>query len=169
MVLPVAGAETRTACWEERSQVCGEIRLALEEVRRRTPVAGLHGTPGGRRQGPSSVGPQQALLLLLLLTALGQWAVELLQCTASLPGGSGQWKPAMHCPTAWGRWAVQLLVCRTVSLPRGSGQWNSCYALPHCLGAVGSATPAMPCLTAWGQWAVELLQCTATLPHQVPL
>ena len=37
-------------------------------------------------------------------------------------------------------------------------------ALPHCLGAVGSATPAMHCLTAWGQWAVELLQCTASLP-----
>ena len=36
---------------------------------------------------------------------------------------------------------------------------NSCNALPHCLGAVGSATPAMHCLTAWEQWAVELLQC----------
>ena len=69
----------------------------------------------------------------------------------------------MHCLTAW-----------------GSGEDNSCNALPHCLGAVGSATPAMHCLTAlravdsatpamhclaaWGQWAVELLQCTAPLP-----
>ena len=59
------------------------------------------------------------------LTALGQWAAELLQCTASLPGGSGQCNscnalphclgavgsgpPAMHCPTAWGQWAVDLL------------------------------------------------------------
>ena len=49
-------------------------------------------------------------------------------------------------------------------LPGGSGQCNSCNALPHCLGAVGSGTPAMHCLTAWGQWAVELLQCTAPLP-----
>ena len=46
----------------------------------------------------------------------------------------------------------------------GSGQWNFCYALPHCLGAVGSATPALHCLNVWGQWAVELLQCTASLP-----
>ena len=69
----------------------------------------------------------------------------------------------MHCLTALGQWAVELLQC-TASLPGGSGQCNSCNALPHCLGAVGSATPAMHCLTAWGQWAVELLQYTATLP-----
>ena len=52
----------------------------------------------------------------------------------------------MHCHTAW-----------------GSGQCT-CNELPHCLGAVGSATLAMHCLTALGQWAVELLQRTATLP-----
>ena len=69
----------------------------------------------------------------------------------------------MHCLTALGQWAVQLLQC-TASLLGGSGQCNSCNALPHCPGAVGSATPAMHCLTAWGQWAVELLQCTAPLP-----
>ena len=69
----------------------------------------------------------------------------------------------MHCPTAWGQWAVQLLQC-TASLPWGSGQRNSCNALPHCLGVVGSATPAMHCLTARGQWAVQPLQCTASLP-----
>ena len=66
------------------------------------------------------------------LTALAQWAVELLQCTAPLPGGSGQCNscnarphrlgavgsatPATHCLTAWGQWAVQLLQC-TASLP----------------------------------------------------
>ena len=70
MALPLTDAETQKAFWEERSQVCGEIRLALAEVRRRTPLAGLRGTPGGRRQGPSSVGPRQALLLLLLLLLL---------------------------------------------------------------------------------------------------
>ena len=37
--------------------------------------------------------------------------------------------------------------------PGGSGQCNSCNALPHCLGAVGSGTPTMHCLTAWGHWA----------------
>ena len=81
-------------------------------------------------------------------TAWGQWAVELLQCTASLHGGSGQWNSCNAPP----------------SLPGGSGQCNSCNALPHCLGAVGSGTPAMHRLTAWGQWAVQLLQCTASLP-----
>ena len=52
-------------------------------------------------------------------TAWGQWAVQILQCTASLPGGSGQCNScnalphclgavdsatsAMHCLTAWGQ------------------------------------------------------------------
>ena len=130
------------------------------------------------------------------LTARGQWAVQLLQCTASLPWGSGQWNscnalphclgavgsatPAIQCRTAWGQWAVELLPYTaalpwgqwavellqcTASLPGGSGQWNSCNALPHCLGAVGSATPAIQCRTAWGQWVVEPLQCTALLPR----
>ena len=84
--------------------------------------------------------------------------MDLLQCTASLPGGSGQCNsrstlphclgavgsgtPAIHCRTAWGQWAVELPQY-TASLPGGSGQWTFCNALPHCLGAVGSATPAM--------------------------
>ena len=75
------------------------------------------------------------------LTAWGQWAVELLQYTAPLPGGSGQWNscntlphclgavgcgpPAIHCPTAWGQWAVDLLQY-TAPLPGGSGQWIFC-------------------------------------------
>ena len=52
------------------------------------------------------------------LSARGHWAVQLLQYTAALPRGSGQWNscnalphypravgsatPAMHCLTAWG-------------------------------------------------------------------
>ena len=90
--------------------------------------------------------------------------MQLLQCTASLPGGSGQCNSnscnaqphclgavggatsTMHGLTAWGQWAVQLLQC-TASLPGGSGQWDSCNAPPHCLGAVGGATPAIHCLT----------------------
>ena len=80
------------------------------------------------------------------LTAWGQWTVQLLQCTASLPGGSGQcnsrttlphclWAvdsatSAMHYPTTWGQWAVGLRQY-TAALPWGSGQRNSCNALPH--------------------------------------
>ena len=94
------------------------------------------------------------------LTTWGQWAVQLLQCTASLPGGSGpcsccyalpnclgavgRGNPAMHCHTAWGH----------------SGQWNSYNAPPHPMGALGSATPAKQGVTAWGQWVVQLLQST---------
>ena len=99
------------------------------------------------------------------LTTWGQWAVELLQCTALLPGGSGQCNsrnalphcmgavgggtPAMHCLTAWGQWVVELLQC-IAPLPRGSGRWNSCNALPHRLGAVASGTPGgVWCGVAW--------------------
>ena len=39
VALLYADAVTQTACWEERSQVCNEIRLTLAEVRRRTPSA----------------------------------------------------------------------------------------------------------------------------------
>ena len=116
--------------------------------------------------------------------------MHIVQCTASLPGGRGQCSscnalphclgavgsgtPVTHCHTVWGQWAtqchtargqwaVELLQC-TASLPGGSGQWNSCNALPHCLGAVGSATPAAHCHTARGQWAAKLVSCTATVP-----
>ena len=65
MELSYTGVETRMACWEAPSHVCGEICLALAEVRRRTPLAGLRGTPGERFSGPSSMGPRHALLLLL--------------------------------------------------------------------------------------------------------
>ena len=53
------------------------------------------------------------------------------------PAAVGSAIPAMHCLTAWGQWAVQLLQY-TAALSGGSGQRNSCNALPHCLGAVGS-------------------------------
>ena len=113
------------------------------------------------------------------LTACVKWAVELLQGTASLPGGGRQWNlcntlphclgaqgsatSAMHCHTALGQWAVELLEY-TASLLGGSGQWESCNTLPHRLGAVGGATLAMHRFIAWGRWAVELLHRIATLP-----
>ena len=99
-------------------------------------------------------------------TAWGQWAVQLLQCTASLPGAVGSATPAMHSETP------------VMHCPTGSGQWNSCNALPHCLVAVGSATPAIHCLTACqipngGQtepWVhVLLAACGLLSSRQAPL
>ena len=81
-------------------------------------------------------------------TAGGQWAAQLLQCTATLPEDRGQCNSCSKLPHR----------------PRGSWQWNFCDALPHCLWAVGTATPPMQCHAAQGQLAVELLQCTAILP-----
>ena len=91
----------------------------------------------------------------------GQWAVLILQYTAALPGAVGT--PSLHLLTPRGQWAVQLLQC-TASLPGGSGPCNSCRALPHFPGAVGSGTPATHYLAAWGQWAVQVLQCIAAVP-----
>ena len=81
-------------------------------------------------------------------------------CPAAPLLWAGQWAALR---TAWGLWAMEIAL-RTASLPGGGGQCNSCNALPHCPGAVGSATPAMHCLSALGQWAVQLLQRTASLP-----
>ena len=87
----------------------------------------------------------------------GPWDVQLLQCTASLPGGSGQGNacnalphclravgtgaPTLHRHTVRGQWVVELLSC-TATLLGDSGQCNSCNAVPHCLGAWGSGSPA---------------------------
>ena len=90
------------------------------------------------------------------LTAWGQWVVQLLQCTTTPPGGGGQWSSYnARAPQLGGRGVLP----RRQSLPKERYSHN---ALPHCLGAVGSATPAMHCLTALGsgQWN----SCQA-LPH----
>ena len=96
-------------------------------------------------------------------TAWGQWAAQLLQCTASLLRDSGQWNSynALHSlPRGSGQWNSYNALH---SLPGGSGQWNPCNALPHCPGAEGSGTPAMHCHTARGQRAAELVQCAGPL------
>ena len=46
VALSYTGARTRMAYREERPQVCDEIRLALAEVRRRTPWRVCAGPPG---------------------------------------------------------------------------------------------------------------------------
>ena len=79
-------------------------------------------------------------------TACGQWTPEILQCTATLLGGGGQWNscnalphclgavdtrnPAMHCHTALGQWAVELLQC-SGSLPGGTGRPAQSVAAAH--------------------------------------
>ena len=96
-------------------------------------------------------------------SAWGQWAVQLLQCTASLPWSGGPWNSCdtpPHCPGALGC-ATPAIHCLTTWV---SGQWNSYIALPGCPGAVGSATPAINCRTSWGQRAVQLLQRFSSLP-----
>ena len=112
------------------------------------------------------------------LTAQGRWAPELVQCSASLPRGSGKWNfcnalpyylgaggsatHAMRCLTAWGHGVVELLGC-LATLSGGSGECNSCIALPHCPGN-GHCNSCDLCHNASGQWAVLLFQCTTTLP-----
>ena len=124
-------------------------------------------------------------------TACGHWAMELLQCTATLPGDRGQWNSYNALPQRRRATGVEMRQC-TATLPVGSGQWNSCNALPHCLGTVGNGTrtmqchtvpgqrqwnccnalsnclwevgngtPAMQCHSAGRQWAPQGLQCTA--------
>ena len=112
------------------------------------------------------------------LTAWWQWVVELLQCTAAPPGGSGQWNscktpphclgavctetPVIHCLSVPGLWAMELLQC-TAALPRGSGEWNCFSTLPHCRGGSGhwnSCNAPPHCL---GAVAVDLLQYTTLL------
>ena len=165
VALSYTGVVTQTACWEERSQVCDEIRLALAEVRRRTPSAvpswGPRGTTprltvrGTTAGAPPPPPPPHCLgavgsgpPAIHCPTAWGQWAVDLLQYTAPLLGAVGSATPAIHCLTAWGQWAVQLLQC-TASLPWG--QW-AVELLQY--------TASLP----WGQWAVDPLQCTAPMP-----
>ena len=84
--------------------------------------------------------------------------MELLQYTATLPRGCGQWNSCNARAHQLGRRGV---LPRRRSLPKERTCRN---ALPQCLGAVGSATPATHCLTARGLWAVELLQYPATPP-----
>ena len=125
---------------------------------RRRGAAG-NGTPAMR--GPISrgigslaqevVAAQRVELLQVLPHYLGQWAVQILLYTASLPGGRGQWRICIALPHCLGQWALKLLQ-RTTSLLAGSGQWNSCNTLPHRMGAqphrlraLGSGT--MQCAT----------------------
>ena len=84
------------------------------------------------------------------LTLWGQWAVQLMQCTPTLPGGGGQWNSCNarahelgdgeSCPVAVTAQTVELVQC-TPTLPRGPGQWTSCNARAHQPRGTGGACP----------------------------
>ena len=64
------------------------------------------------------------------LTAWGQWTADLVQLTASLPGGSAHWNSCGKQPhylggEGSGTLAPNSLMLHTASLPGGSAQWNS--------------------------------------------
>ena len=97
----------------------------------------------------------------------GQWAMELLQCMATLPGAVGAGNALMHRHTTTGQPAVKMLQC-TATLRGVNGQWNCCIALPDCLGAVGTGTAVMHHHTARRQRAAKMVQCTTTHVPAVP-
>ena len=86
---------------------------------------------------------------------------ELLQCTATLPGRSGQWNSCHTLPNCLGAMGTAILAIHR-PVHGASGQWNSCNALPLCLGAVGRGTSATHCLTAYCPQVVR--QCIAGVP-----
>ena len=99
------------------------------------------------------------------LTALGQWVTQLLQFTASLPWGSGQWhsfRTLPHCLVAMGNRSPSVHCLNAL----GRRQWKSFCILPHCLGAVGSRTPFVHCLIALWRWVVEILPHGPSLPWE---
>ena len=94
--------------------------------------------------------------------ACGQWVMEILRCTAALPGSIGQRKSCNALPQGLGAMGKKPLE-GTYTMPALSMQRPSCNALPHCLGVVGSGNPILQRHTACGKWVVDIVRCTATL------
>ena len=143
---------TQTACWEERSQVCDEIRLALAEVRRRTPSAGpawgprgttprltVRGTAAGAPPPPPPpLPPSSGAVRCRSSTAHCPQAVR--QCIArvALPAAPRQWGSALqelelHCPLPPGSEAVHCRSC-TAHCPQAVRQCIAGVALPTAPG-----------------------------------
>ena len=80
-------------------------------------------------------------------TTWGQWVVDFLLHTRSLPGGSGHWNSCFSLP--------DYLVAE------GNGSRTACGLTAS--GRWGSGSPTEHCHTAWGQWALELLLFTAVM------
>ena len=144
VVVSYTDAENQMACWEGRSHVCDEIRLALAEVRRRTPSAGRLVSFGALR------------------IARNHRVVGLLHCTITLPSSNGQWDYLWALPHYRGARVVGLLHC-TATMLGGSGPGDSLSTPPHYWGAARSGTPLVHRRTTGEQWAMGLFRCTATL------
>ena len=139
---------------------CNTLPHRLGAVGSGTP-AKLCGPPR-RGDGQSCPGGGGCLkggtLAMQCHTASGQRAVQLLQCTATMPGAVGSGNPVRSCHTTQGHWVVELLQCAPAAhLLGGRG------VLPRRRSLPKNGTLATHRLTAWGQWAVELPSCTATL------
>ena len=74
-------------------------------------------------------------------TTWQQLALELLQSTATLLGGSGKGPLAMYCHTACGQLALVIML-RTATVPRGSGQGPPTMHY-HTAWSVGGGAVAM--------------------------
>ena len=107
------------------------------------------------------------------LTAWRQWAVELLKYSASLPGGSGQWKscnapphgmgavgcatPAMHyCPQAMRQCIAE------VPVPTAPRQWGNALHELHYPLPPGSE--ALCCKSSTADCPPAVRQCIAGVP-----
>ena len=125
----------------------------------------LLGKGSGHALLPGAVAPG-LLLCTTSLPAFQRWVVELLQCTASSPRGSGQWisfctlpqgigamgsgTPSVHCYTAMEQLVefVAGLLLHTATLLGSRGRWEALCTPPHYLGAVGHGKFLLiPCLT----------------------
>ena len=151
VALLFTGAVTQTACWEERSQVCNEIRLTLAEVRRRTPSAvpawgprgttprlTVRGTTAGAPPPPPPPPPHR-------------------QCGSALQ--------EFHCPLPLG--SVVAVHCRSSTTPCPHLVWQ-CMAgvpLPTAPTQLGSALHEFHCPLPPPSVALHCRNSTAHCPQ----
>ena len=85
-------------------------------------------------------------------TARGQWVVDILRCTATLPGSNRQCNSCNAQPQCLGAMGKEPLVS-TCTLAAGSRQRTSWNGLQHRFGVVGIGMVALHCNIACGQLA----------------
>ena len=92
-------------------------------------------------------------------TAPGQWAVDLLQRNAILPGGTGQCNSCNALSHRLGAAGSGTLAIRDPT------KWEEGESYPGGGHYLKSGSGAMHWRSARGQWVVQLLQYTASLPR----